>query len=151
MKVKIKKLHPNAVIPSYAKEGDAGLDLTITSIKDDNKYIQFNFGVAIEIPKHFVGLIVPRSSITNTNLMMKNSVGVIDSGFRGELCFRCKRVKFEDGTQSVFYQVKERGAQLLILPCPEIELVEVDELTESERGTDGFGSTSRSKSGRREP
>lgn len=141
MNVKIKRLHPDAVIPSYAKDGDAGLDLTVVSIEDRNEFIQYNFGLAIEIPEHFFGLIVPRSSITKMNLMMKNSAGIIDSGYRGELCFRCKKVKFEDGTQEKFYQVGERAAQLLIIPAPQITLTEVEELQESDRGTGGFGST----------
>lgn len=130
-----------AVIPSYAKDGDAGLDLTVTSIKESNEYIQYNFGIAVEIPKHFFGLLVPRSSITKMNLMQKNSVGVIDSGYRGEICMRCKKVKFEDGTQDILYKVGEKAAQLIISPCPRVEIEVCAELSDSERGANGFGST----------
>lgn len=141
MNVKFKKLHSDAVTPSYAKDGDAGLDLTVVAIEERNEFIEYKFGIAIEIPKHFFGLMIPRSSITKMNLMMKNSVGIIDSGYRGELVFRCKKVKFEDGTQEKLYQVGEKAAQLIILPAPEISLREVEELSDSERGTGGFGST----------
>lgn len=141
MKVRLKKINDNAVIPSYAKDGDAGLDLTVTSIEDKNEFIEYKFGIAIEIPRHFFGLMVPRSSITKMNLMMKNSVGIIDSGYRGELVLRCKKVKFEDGTQERLYQVGERAAQLIIMPCHEIQLEQVDELSDSTRGAEGFGSS----------
>jgi len=141
MKVNIKVIREGAIKPSYAKEGDAGLDLTVMDIEDRNEYIEYKFGIAIEIPRHFFGLMIPRSSITKMNLMMKNSVGIIDSGYRGELVLRCKKVKFEDGTQDRLYQVGEKAAQLLILPCPEIELEFVADLSDSERGVGGFGHT----------
>lgn len=146
MNVKFRKTSIFAVTPTYANDGDVGLDLTVTSIKEENEYIQFNFGIAIEIPRHYFGLIVPRSSITKMNLMMKNSVGIIDSGYRGELCFRCKKVKFEDGSQEKIYEVGEKAAQLIILPAPEIFLRETEELSDSERGTSGFGSSDKKES-----
>ena len=80
MKVKIKKLSPNAVIPTYAKEGDAGMDLVATSIISDTPdQITYGLGIALEIPEGFVGLVFPRSSIRKTGLQLSNSVGVIDS------------------------------------------------------------------------
>ena len=82
MKIKIKKLHPSAIIPSYAKAGDAGLDLTITGIKDESFQVTYGFGIALEIPEGYVGLVFPRSSIKKTELILSNSVGVIDSGYR---------------------------------------------------------------------
>lgn len=86
MQVKIKKLHPKAVIPNYAKSGDAGMDLVITEIINENKYdISYGFGLSMEIPEGFVGLIFPRSSIRKYDLILSNAVGVIDSGYRGEL------------------------------------------------------------------
>jgi dUTP pyrophosphatase len=141
LEVNFKKLHLDAVTPSYAKEGDVGLDLTVVSIEDKNEFIQYNFGIAIEIPDHYFGMMVPRSSITKMNVMMKNSVGIIDSGYRGELVMRCKKVKFEDGTQIRSYQKGDKAAQLIILPYPKVLLQEALELAESERGTNGFGST----------
>ena len=86
MKVRIKKLNENAVIPTYAKEGDAGMDLVATSvISETYTQITYGLGVALEIPEGFVGLVFPRSSIRKTGLQLSNSVGVIDSGYRGEL------------------------------------------------------------------
>lgn len=81
MKVKIKKLHSNAVIPKYAKKGDAGLDLIAVDkvIDMEYNYIEFDTGLSIEIPEGYVGLLFPRSSISNTIHTLANSVGVIDS------------------------------------------------------------------------
>jgi dUTP pyrophosphatase len=138
-KVKIKKLDPNAVIPTYSKDGDAGMDLTITDIKENTSFsITYGFGIAIEIPKGYVGLIFPRSSVRNQDLILSNCVGVIDSGYRGELQATFKKTQ---GLDSLSYNVGERGAQIIILPYPTIYMTEVPELSDTERGTDGFGST----------
>lgn len=142
MKIKIKKLHPDAVIPTYAKPGDAGMDLTAISEESiDNNgifYTEYGTGIAVEIPKGYVGLIFPRSSIYKTGLVLSNSVGVIDSGYRGEIKF-----KFYDNLQMYDnpYRIGARIGQLIIIPYPEIEFEEVQELETSERGTGGFGST----------
>jgi dUTP pyrophosphatase len=86
MQVKIKKLSPDSVIPTYAKSGDAGMDLIATSIIGEEVFqITYGMGIALEIPNGFVGLVFPRSSIRKTDLSLTNSVGVIDSGYRGEL------------------------------------------------------------------
>jgi len=136
MQVKIKKLHQKAVIPNYAKAGDAGMDLVITSIISDNKLdVSYGFGISVEIPKGFVGLIFPRSSIRKYDLILSNAVGVIDSGYRGELQATFKKTGLHK------YEVGDRGAQLMIIPYPEVEFVEVDELSDTERGEGGFGST----------
>jgi len=138
MKVNIKKIHKEAVIPVYSKNGDAGLDLTITSIeKLDDEHYKYGFGLAIEIPKRFVGLIFPRSSIYKQKQILSNSVGVIDSGYRGEI----SAVML--GTSLHHYKIGDRAAQLIILPYPAIEFEEVDELSETERGTGGYGHTGR--------
>lgn len=145
MKVRFKKLNPAAVTPTYAKAGDAGLDLTAISIKETPLYVQYNTGIAIEIPEHHVGLLFPRSSVTDLPLMMKNCVGVIDSGYRGEIKARFQVLDysndelFEDiPTQ---YNVGDRVAQLIIVPIPPIELEETEELSDSHRGVGGYGST----------
>ena len=138
MQVRIKKLNENAVIPSYAKDGDACFDLTATSIKVDVGYIQYGTGLAMEIPYGYVGIIVPRSSVTNKSLMLKNSVGIIDSGYRGEISFRFYGL---DGEDSIKYDIGERIGQMMILPVPKIQLVEVDELSDSDRSEGGYGST----------
>jgi dUTP pyrophosphatase len=136
--IKVKKLHENAVIPSYSKPGDAGMDLTITEIKENNfRQISYGFGVAMEIPFGYVGLVFPRSSIKNQDLLLSNCVGVIDSGYRGEIQSTFKKT---DPSEK-FYKVGERGAQIIILPYPQVFMVESDELSDTERGTGGFGST----------
>jgi dUTP pyrophosphatase len=152
MKVKIKKLHPNAVKPKYAKESDAGMDLVATSIISDTPtQISYGMGLAIEIPDGMVGLIFPRSSIRNTGLQLSNSVGVIDSGYRGELQATFNKLfggegmydemKVNEMQPNEYYKVGDRIAQIIIVPHPIIQIVEVDELSESSRGIGGFGST----------
>ena len=137
--VKVKKLNSNAVIPSYSKVGDAGMDLTITSIIENTTFsVSYGFGIAIEIPQNFVGLIFPRSSVRNQDLILSNCVGVIDSGYRGEIQATFKKT---NGLDSIKYKVGERGAQIIILPYPTIYMTEVPELSNTERGTGGFGST----------
>ena len=152
MEVKIKKLNPNAVIPKYAKVGDAGMDLVATTIiKDTPEQITYGMGIALEIPEGFVGLIFPRSSVRKTGLDLSNGVGVCDSGYRGELQATFNKIfggeRFYDETKNTedtsndFYKVGDRIAQIMIIPYPPIEFKEVDELSDSERGDGGFGST----------
>jgi dUTP pyrophosphatase len=150
MKVNIKRLHPKAVIPQYAKDGDAAMDLVATEvIKDTPEQITYGMGIALEIPDGFVGLIFPRSSVRNTGLQLSNSVGVIDSGYRGELQATFNKVFnsefMYDETKSLvpndYYNVGDRIAQIMIIPYPQIKFEEVDNLTTTERGIGGFGST----------
>ena len=152
MKVRIKKLNPLAVIPSYAKAGDAGMDLIATSIISDTPdQITYGLGIALEIPEGFVGLVFPRSSIRKTGLQLSNSVGVIDSGYRGELQATFNKIfggdRFYDETKNTedtsndFYKIGDRVAQIMIIPHPEIEFEQADELSDTERGEGGFGST----------
>lgn len=139
MQVKIKRLHPDAVIPKYAKNGDAGLDLTaINIISNTHSQVQYDTGLSVEIPEGYVGLIFPRSSVFQYEISLSNCVGIIDSGFRGSI-----KVIFNktNGLDSLKYKVGDRIGQLIILPYPKIELIEVDELSETERGSNGFGST----------
>lgn len=141
MKVKFKKLYPEAITPTYAKEGDAGLDLTSIGFKFDcitNNFIH-NTGIAIEIPNGYVGLIFPRSSLSKKDMFLTNHVGVIDSGYRGEIKFAFKELPV-DGWP-VTYKAGERIGQLIIMPIPQIELEEVNELSDTERGSGGYGST----------
>ena len=139
MKVKVKKLNPEAIIPKYAHPTDAGLDLTAVSYeRDNNNLIVYHTGLSIEIPEGYVGLIYPRSSISKYDLELTNSVGVIDSGYRGEILF-----KFRETTKDFpnIYVPGDRVGQLIIIPYPSIELEEVDELSSSDRSDKGFGST----------
>lgn len=153
MQVKIKKLHTDAVIPTYAKHGDAGMDLTAVSKHyDEYGNAVYGTGLAFDIPYGYVGYVFPRSSNSKKDLLLSNSVGVIDSGYRGEVAFKFKRNmnvdKFENAikTNKKFitldeYQVGDRIGQIIIMPYPKIEFIEVDELSDSERGTGGFGSS----------
>ena len=141
MKVRIKKLNENAVIPTYAKAGDAGMDLVATSIiSTTSTQITYGIGLAMEIPEGFVGLIFPRSSVRKTRLMLSNCVGVIDSGYRGELQATFNKVN-HDSVSENDYKVGDRIAQIMIIPHPSIEFEEADELSDTERGEGGFGST----------
>ena len=147
MIIKFSKLNENAVIPSQAKPGDAGVDLTAISYNYVHNapvpFYNYEFGLAVEIPAGWVGLIFPRSSISNKDLMLTNCVGVIDSGYRGALSARFKVTHFKSEMPTL-YKVGERIAQLVLVPCPEVmTCIEVpySNLTVTERGTGSFGSS----------
>lgn len=174
MDVKIKILDEDAVIPKYARPGDAGMDLTAISVGYDNELgiIEYGTGIALEIPEGYVGLVFPRSSISKKSLVLSNHVGVIDSGYRGEITFKFRipgdywsEISEEDGfdyalvngefvyfrtAEDEFYQrantkevyaVGDRIGQLVIVPYPSINFVQVEELSITARGENGFGST----------
>ena len=173
IKVNIKKLHKDAVIPSYAHSTDCGLDLTaVSKTYDEYGNVVYGFGLAFEIPEGYAGFIFPRSSNHKSGLLLTNSVGVIDSGYRGEVTakfasrFTMSRPrKFIDKLKMLFetkksfkatnyneintsncfeninYNVGDRVAQMVILPYPKVEFNEVDELSKTERGKGGYGST----------
>jgi dUTP pyrophosphatase len=140
MKINIMTLDDKAVVPQYAKQGDAGMDLTATS-KTTDKYgnVVYGTGLAMEIPKGYVGLIFPRSSNSKKDVYLTNHVGVVDSGYRGEIMF-----KFRPTTELGFaklYDIGERVGQMIIMPYPQIEFVESNELSDTERGDGGYGSS----------
>ena len=138
MKVKLKKLNENVKLPVYAKTGDAGLDIKATRIESENNYsITYGTDLCIEIPFGYVGLIFPRSSIRNYDLSLSNCVGVVDSGYRGEIMATFKKTKLD----GMYYDVDDKIMQIIILPYPSIEFEFVDELSETERGEGGFGHT----------
>ena len=160
MEVHIKKMHPSAVIPTYAHPTDAGLDLVAVSKKyDEFGNTVYDTGIAVEIPKGYVGLVFPRSSNSKKDLILTNCVGVIDSGYRGPISFKYRslivRVPFWNVIKKLFglkhgryfvirgkeYEVGDRIGQLIIIPYPQIEFVEVEELAESDRGLGSYGST----------
>jgi len=153
MKVKFKKLHPDAVIP-LVTPGNAGADLTAVSIsydKENDLYLECDTGIAVEIPNGYVGLVFPRSSISKTDLTLSNSVGVIDSSYRGSIKLRFKAsAEFAQEVEdlglkpirpAIFYEVGDKIGQLVIIPYPTIEYVEADKLSDTQRGNGGFGST----------
>lgn len=136
--VLVKRLKENAIFPFYSREGDAGLDLTAISKHTEGDNIVYGTGIAVCIPKGHVGLLVPRSSVAKMSLSLANSVGIIDSNYRGELIVKFKK------TRKIFpkiYNIGDRIAQLVITPCPLYSLTEVLELPESNRGKNGFGSS----------
>lgn len=138
MKVKLKKLNENVKLPVYAKTGDAGLDIKATRIENENNYsITYGTDLCIEIPFGYVGLIFPRSSIRNYDLVLSNCVGVVDSGYRGEIMATFKKTKLD----GMYYDVDDKVMQIIILPYPSIEFEFVEELSETERGKGGFGHT----------
>ena len=148
LEVKIKKLHKDAVIPKYETMGSVGMDLTAVSKEyDEHGNVVFGTGLAIQIPEGYYADLRPRSSISKYDLVLANSVGTIDADYRGELILKFKPSVYfgvnrgdDDG---VMYDVGDRIAQLVILPYPKVSFVEVDELSETERGTGGFGSTNK--------
>lgn len=160
MEVHIKKMHPSAVIPTYAHPTDAGLDLVAVSKKyDEFGNTVYDTGIAVEIPKGYVGLVFPRSSNSKKDLILTNCVGVIDSGYRGPISFKYRSLivhvpfwnvlrklfGFKNGRYFIIrgkeYEVGDRIGQLIIIPYPQIEFVEVEELAESDRGLGSYGST----------
>ena len=140
MIVKIKKLNDSAVIPQYSTEGSTAMDVTAISerieVTPDYGYIEYGTGLAFEIPKEYYMDIRPRSSISNTGMILANSPGTLDSDYKGELRLRFKWIK---GTKK--YNIGDRIGQIMILPYPTIEFEEVEELSTTERGDGGFGST----------
>ena len=143
MKVRFKKLVPEAVAPYQATDGSAGWDLTATSMElIQGKKAIYGTGLSVEIPKGYVGLLFPRSSIHNKTLRLSNSVGVIDSDYRGEVKAVFDRLSDWPYAWEI-YQPGDRICQLIILPVPTIEWEESEELTNTQRGEGGYGSTGR--------
>lgn len=147
MNIKFKKLHPDAVIPTKAHPTDAGFDLTAVSKEyDKHGALVFGTGIAMEIPVGYVGLVFPRSSIAEYDVAQSDAVGVIDSGYRGEIMVKFKPTTYyaknrDSLSPSRSYKVGERIAQIIIMPIPEVEFVETDNLSKTDRGTGGHGST----------
>lgn len=168
MEVKFKKLSDKAVMPSKAHPTDAGFDMVATKVNITEDYVEYETGIAIQLPEGYCALLFPRSSNSKKDLLLANSVGLVDQGYIGELKFRFKRIlmpvmqdvmiapptgdilKDAQNTRKVpglayrddhIYKEGDKVGQLVIMPIPEITLVETDELTETDRGKNGFGST----------
>ena len=141
IEVPVRRLRDDAVLPSQAYDGDAGLDLSAAeglTIGPGERAV-VGTGLAVAIPPGYTGLVVPRSGLAaRSGLGKVNSPGVIDAGYRGEV-----RVVLlnTDREQPFTVEPGMRIAQLLVVPVPPVRLVEVDELPESERGERGFGSS----------
>lgn len=141
MKIRFKKLVSHAVTPNKANHTDAAFDLVAIDMEYDpeNDFVEYGTGLAVEIPEGCVGLLFPRSSVSKTPLILANCVGVIDSGYRGEIALRFKKLK-EDRIEWE-YRPGDRIGQLMIIKTEEAHWQEVEELDDSDRGTGGFGSS----------
>lgn len=137
MEIKIKKLAETAMTPTKAHATDAGFDLYASRVeRNDYGQVICHTDIAFEIPPGHVGLVFPRSSICKTSLSLTNCVGVIDSGYRGEV----KGVFRQHGILHTYRQ-GDRFAQLIVMRYPDVTFVEVDELAGSDRGDNGYGSS----------
>jgi dUTP pyrophosphatase len=160
MKMKIKKLSPEAVLPARAKEGDAGYD--VIAIADgvwskDKTYIEYSTGLSVELPIGYHVELFPRSSISKTDLLLANSIGLVDNGYRGELLLRFKYVHRHTDlptgeipmsaaidhvmAEPILYKKGDKIGQIVVRKTYELPVEEVSELSDSDRGTGGFGST----------
>lgn len=144
MQLKVKKLSENAVLPQKAYKSDAGLDLVVSRITTElnevgELIIVYHTDLCVEIPEGYFGAVFSRSSVSRKPLSQTNAVGVIDAGYRGEIV-----AKFRSTVPAVVpsvYKEGERFAQLVILPIPEVEVIEAETLGDSDRGESGLGST----------
>ena len=137
----IRRLREDAVLPERAYAGDAGLDLAACERHElgPGERAVVGTGLAVAIPEGHAGFVQPRSGLADRHgISIVNAPGLIDSGYRGELKINLLNT---DRREPFVVEPGMRIAQLVILPVPEVELVEVDELPESERGVRGFGSS----------
>ena len=139
VKVLIKKLHASAQVPTAATSGSGACDLSATSTKMTDEYVEYGTGLAIAIPTDYVGLVFPRSSVSNKGWALANGVGVIDSDYRGEIKLRFYDVSSQ--SQDLPYVEGDRIGQLLLVPRVDVQYVDADSLPDTERGAGGFGST----------
>jgi len=138
----VRRLRPEAVLPARAYAGDAGLDLAACARVElaPGERSLVPTGVAVAIPEGYAGYVQPRSGLaTKHGISIVNAPGLVDSGYRGELLVNLVNT---DLREAFVVEPGMRIAQLVVLPVPALELVEVDELPESERGVRGFGSSS---------
>ena len=143
MEVRFARLTEEAVVPTRAHDGDAGLDLYAAEPAHlgPGERWSVGTGVAVEIPEGYAGLVLPRSGLAREHgIALVNSPGLIDSGYRGEI-----RVLLINNDPADIFRVApgDRIAQLLIVPFATADPVAVDDLAESARGTGGFGSSGR--------
>jgi dUTP pyrophosphatase len=134
----IKKNSPIATLPKYMQEGDCGMDLVAISCSLDEygNYV-YDTGIAIKVPEGHMGLLMARSSISKYDLVLSNSLGLIDKSYTGSLIFKFKPLK----DKPKVYSVGDRIGQLVIAPCATVTLNQVDELEKTARGQNGFGSS----------
>lgn len=139
--VKRHENYPNAVMPKKGTDYAAGADLTCVALEHDEELDVWTFhtGLCMEIPKGYVGLLFPRSSIYKTGMSLCNCVGVIDSDYRGEVTAKMHFSNISDKMDP--YGEGDRIVQMIVLPYPMVKYVEVAELGNTDRGSGGYGST----------
>ena len=137
--VKIRKVHPDAVIPFRAHTTDAGMDVTEISMEMTEDYVEYDTGLQFQLPEGYVMLIFPRSSNSKKDLLLCNSVGILDAGYTGNLKLRFKLTT--EGYTEKIYNPGDKVGQIMIIPYPEINFIETEVFNETERGDGGFGST----------
>jgi dUTP diphosphatase len=137
----ILRLREDAVVPERAYSGDAGLDLAACERVElaPGERAMVGTGLAVAIPDGYAGFVQPRSGLAARHgITIVNTPGLVDSGYRGELRVILLNT---DALETFVVEPGMRIAQLVVVPVPEVELVLVDELAESERGVRGFGSS----------
>jgi dUTP pyrophosphatase len=137
----IRRLRPDARLPNRAYAGDAGIDLAACERVElqPGERALVPTGLAVAIPEGYAGYVQPRSGLASKHgISIVNTPGLVDSGYRGELLVNLVNT---DLREPFVVEPGMRIAQLVILPVPEVELLEVEELPESERGVRGFGSS----------
>lgn len=158
--VNFKKLSKNAVIPTKAHPTDAGFDMVATKVNMTDDYIEYETDIAIKLPSGYCAMLFPRSSNSNKDLVLSNSVGIVDENYVGPIKWRFKRVrkptklgisriKFLRWVYNIeikhpeltIYNVGDKIGQMVIIPVYPVEFKEVDKLPETDRGEGGFGST----------
>lgn len=127
--------------PTYARPGDAGFDLHLNLeaplTLQPNQTAKIGCGIAMAIPQGHFGMVVPRSSLSKRNLMLANTLGIIDSGYRGEILAVLRNI----GTVPEVLNPQDRLLQMVIVPFTQVSFQQVEALPETERGAGGFGST----------
>jgi dUTP pyrophosphatase len=161
--LKIKKLHPEAVIPSSAFLTDAGYDCVAINDGDPKYdehsgvllYVEYKTGLACQLPEGYHIELFPRGSVSKTGLILANSIGLVDNAYRGEIVFRYKAPlapdKQEKGFGAQYYHTSffpkynkgDRIGQIVIRKTYKMKVVEVEELDKTDRGIGAFGSTGR--------
>lgn len=150
--LKFKKLHEDAVLPFYGTEFAAGMDcVTVSEPEFEDTYVCYKLGFAMEVPAGHVGLLFPRSSNSKKDLLLSNSVGVIDEDYRGEVQARFKDtfmsrglfVGTPSGIEPKYYAKGDAVCQLIIIPVARFNAMWADELSDTVRGVGGFGSTNK--------
>ena len=134
------KLLKDTPTPTYSRTGDGAIDLVAMRVQATEDYIEYDTGLAFQLPSGYIGLIMPRSSVSSKHLLLCNGVGLLDENYTGGVKLRFKLTNKGTKTSKI-YEVYDRVGQLLIIPRPVIVLDEVESLQATNRGSSGFGSS----------